>query len=340
MRIRWRNFELPNTVQMDEGTSSATYGRFAIEPFERGFGHTIGNGLRRVLLSSIEGSAITAVRIQGANHEFDSLDGVYEDVTDLILNLKQLRIQYDGSEPITCKISRSAEGPVTGADVQCPSPAVVVNQDLHICSLTMERELEIEFDVARGRGYIPAEENHDEEQALGTIPVDAIYSPVQRVRYAIEATRVGKLTNYDRLVLEIWTDGTVAPQMALTEAAKIYRKHLNPFVLDRTFADERPVIETPDASEYNQRNRESSELQALLDTPIADLELSVRARNCLDGADMNTLRDIVSLSENEMMNLKNLGKTSLTEIKAKLAEHGLSLGMMAGSAEIMGSPEA
>ena len=179
--------------------------------------------------------------------------------------------------------------------------------------------------MARGRAT--SRPRTSATQELGTIPVDSSYSPVQRVRYSIEATRVGKFTNYDRLILEVWTDGTVTPQLALTEAAKIYRKHLNPFVLDRTFADERPVIETPDASEYNQRNRESSELQALLDTPIADLELSVRARNCLDGANLQTLRDLVTMSENDVINLKNLGKTSLTEIKSKLAERGLSLGM-------------
>ena len=326
MRIRWRNFELPNTVQLDEGTSSATYGRFAIEPFERGFGHTIGNGLRRVLLSSIEGSAITAVRIQGANHEFDSLDGVYEDVTDLILNLKQLRIQYDGSEPITCRISRSSEGPVTGADVQCPSPAVVVNQDLHICSLTMERELEIEFDVARGRGYIPAEENHDEEQALGTIPVDAIYSPVQRVRYAIENTRVGKSTDYDHLVLEIWTDSTVSPEMGLVEASKIYRKHLNPFVQYFEMKEELAVeggVLAPEGDEGARRR----EMVDLLNKSIDMLELSVRSKNCLDSENVALMRDLVVMSEPELLKVCNLGKTSLKEVKSKLAALGLSLGM-------------
>lgn len=327
MRIRWRNFELPSKVQPDPDTLTAEYGRFHIEPFERGFGHTIGNGLRRVLLSSIQGAAVTAVRIDGASHEFDSLEGVYEDVADIILNLKRLRIQHDGSQPIVCTISRDTEGPVTGADVECPGGAEVVNEDLHICTLTMDRELDIELDVATGRGYVPSEENRYEEQELGTIPVDSVYSPVQRVRYSIEATRVGKFTNYDRLVLEVWTDGTVSPEMALTEAAKIYRKHLNPFVLYSSSQDAEPVVETPVSSEFNQANRESNELKELLDLPISELELSVRARNCLDGADLRTLRDLVSLSENEVMNLKNLGKTSLTEIKTKLAERGLSLGM-------------
>ena len=327
MRIRWRNFELPSKVQPDSDTLTAQYGRFIIEPFERGFGHTIGNGLRRVLLSSIEGAAVTAVRIEGAAHEFDSLEGVYEDVADIILNLKRLRVESDSVLPITCRIEKSGEGTVTGADVQCPGDAEVVNPELHICTLTMERDLTVELEVRKGRGYVPADENRDEAQALGTIPVDSIYSPVQRVRYSIEATRVGKLTNYDRLILEIWTDGTVTPVMALVEAAKIYRKHLNPFVL---FGDTRPmspVLESPVTSEYNQANRETSEISETLDLPLSELELSVRARNCLDGADLRTLRDLISLSENEVITLKNLGKTSLTEIKAKLAERGLSLGM-------------
>jgi DNA-directed RNA polymerase subunit alpha len=327
MRIRWRNFELPSKVHPDKDSLTSEYGRFVIEPFEQGFGHTIGNGLRRVLLSSIEGTAVTAVRIDGASHEFDSLEGIQEDVTDIILNLKRLRVQYEGNASITCKIETSKKGPITGADVQCPGDAEVVNPDLHILSLTGNRELRLELEVRRGRGYVPAEENSSELHQLGTIPVDSIYSPVHRVRYMVEATRVGKFTNYDRLVLEIWTDGTVSPEMALVESAKIYRKHLNPFVLYEHSRDEHPIAEDPSTSTYNEQNLETSKLASILSRPIADLELSVRARNCLDGANVLTLRDLVTLSENEVMNLKNLGKTSLTEIKAKLSEHGLSLGM-------------
>lgn len=327
MRIRWRNFELPSKVVPDPETLSTEYGRFVIEPFERGFGQTIGNGLRRVLLSSIEGTAITSVRIDGAVHEFDSLEGVYEDVTDIILNLKRLRIQHDGTQPIRCRIHKEGKGALTGADVHCEGDARVVNRDLHIATLTLDRELSIELAVRKGRGYVPAEENQEPSLELGAIPVDSIYSPVHRVRYSVEATRVGKLTNYDRLVLEVWTDGTVTPQLALVEAAKIYRKHLNPFVLFDSSRDEFPVAEEPATSEFNEANRESSELNQTLDAPISDLELSVRARNCLDSANLRTLRDLVTLSELEVMNLKNLGKTSLTEIKNKLSERGLSLGM-------------
>jgi len=327
MRIRWRNFELPSRVQPDAESLTPTYGRFIIEPFERGFGHTIGNGLRRVLLSSIEGTAVATVKIEGANHEFDSLEGIYEDVTDIILNLKRLRVQFEGQNEINCRIRKQGKGAVSGADVQCDGDAIVANRDLHIATLTKDRALNIDLVLRKGRGYVPAEDNHSEYQALGTIPVDSIFSPVHRVRYSIEATRVGKLTNYDRLVLEIWTDGTVTPELALVEAAKIYRKHLNPFVLYGASRDEHPVAEDPTTSEYNQRNRRASELAEILAQPIADLELSVRARNCLDSANLKTLSDLVRLSETEVMNLKNLGKTSLTEIKGKLAERGLSLGM-------------
>ncbi|MDF1837469.1 MAG: DNA-directed RNA polymerase subunit alpha [Planctomycetota bacterium] len=327
MRIRWRNFELPSKVQPDTGTLTESYGRFVIEPFERGFGHTIGTGLRRVLLSSISGSAVTSVRISGANHEFDSLEGVYEDIADLILNLKQLRVQYDGDEPIVCKIRRTDEGDVTGADVECPGNARVANPGLHLCTLTMDRDLEIDLEVQTGRGYVSSDENHSDIQELGTIPVDSVFSPVHRVRFAIEATRVGKFTNYDRLVLEIWTDGTLSPELALTESAKIYRKHLNPFVLYDSNFERDPLAENPQLSEYNSSNQKQSELQALLSLPVSELELSVRARNCLDGANLRTLLDVVSLSESEVMHLKNLGKTSLSEIKAKLADRGLSFGM-------------
>ena len=196
MRIRWRNFELPNNVQPDADTLTGEHGRFVIEPFERGFGHTIGKGLRRVLLSSIEGAAVTAVRIDGAQHEYDSLEGVYEDVAEIILNIKRLRVNFEGDGPIVCRINKSEEGPVTGADVEIGGDGTVANPDLHLCTLTMDRDLVIELDVSKGRGYVPSEENHKDEDGLGTIPVDAIYSPVQRVRYSIEATRVGKVTNY------------------------------------------------------------------------------------------------------------------------------------------------
>jgi len=327
MRIRWRNFELPNNVQPDADTLTGEHGRFVIEPFERGFGHTIGNGLRRVLLSSIEGAAVTAVRIDGASHEYDSLEGVYEDVAEIILNIKRLRVNFEGDGPIICRINRTEEGPVTGADVIVEGDGEVANPDLHLCMLTMDRDFVVELDICKGRGYVPSDDNPQEEHGLGTIPVDAIYSPVQRVRYSIEATRVGKFTNYERLVLEIWTDGTVSPEMALTEGAKIYRKHLNPFVIESASSDDDPLLESPAESGFNEVNRETDELSGILAAPLSDLELSVRARNCLDSANMHTMRDLVSMSEADVMTLKNLGKTSLQEIRTKLADRGLRLGM-------------
>ncbi|MBM3987971.1 MAG: DNA-directed RNA polymerase subunit alpha [Planctomycetes bacterium] len=331
MRIRWRNFELPSKVVPDKATMTKEYGRFVVEPFEQGFGHTIGNGLRRVLLSSIEGTAVTAVRIEGVAHEFDSLTGVLEDVTDIILNIKRLRIRHDGNDPITCRIQKKGKGPVTGADVQCPGDAKVVSTDLHLLTLTGDREFKMELDIRKGRGYVQAEENMVDKNQLGTIPVDSIYSPVHRVRYSVEATRVGKFTNYDRLVIEVWTDGSVAPDMALTEAAKIYRKHLNPFVLFESSRDESPLAEEPSASPYAERSRETGKSSAVLTASVAELELSVRAKNCLDGANITTIGQLVSMSETDVMNLKNLGKTSLTEIKSKLVERGLSLGMNTGN---------
>ncbi len=327
MRIRWRNFELPSKVHPDKDTLTREYGKFIIEPFEQGFGHTIGNGLRRVLLSSIEGAAVTAVRITGASHEFDSLEGIYEDVTDIILNIKRLRIHYEGQDPITCRILKKGKGPVTGADVQCPGDTHVVNKDALIATLTADKTFEMELEVRRGRGYVPSEENFNERYQLGTIPVDSIYSPVHRVRYSVEATRVGKFTNFDRLVLEVWTDGTVTPELALVEAAKIYRRHLNPFVLYDQNRDQAPMAEDPTTSQFNEKIRETSRVSETLSRPISDLELSVRARNCLDSANLTTLKELVTMSEAEVMNLKNLGKTSLAEIKTKLAEKGLSLGM-------------
>jgi len=230
MRIRWRNLELPTKVVADSATRTDTYAKFTAEPFERGYGVTVGNGLRRVLLSSIEGTAVTSVKIQGVKHEFSSIDGVKEDVTDIILALKELRMQFHTDDPKVLRIEKQGEGPVTGADIQTSSDCDVVNTDLVICNLTTDRIFEAEIEVRRGRGYVTAEENSREEQEIGVIPVDAIFSPIQRVRYRTENTRVGKLTNYDRLILELWTDGTITPEMALVEASKIYRKHLNPFI--------------------------------------------------------------------------------------------------------------
>lgn len=332
MRIRWRNFELPSQVKIDQETASDTYARFTVEPFERGFGTTIGNGLRRVLLSSIEGTAVTSVRIEGVVHEFSTIPGVLEDVTYIILNIKKLRVRMHTDAPCTLRIDVTRKGEVTAADIEADHNVEVVNPDLKICTLTDNVRFYCEIQVKKGRGYVPAEENVSEDMEMGTIPVDSIFSPVHRVRYAIENTRVGKFTNYDRLVLEIWTDGTVTPENALVEASKIYRKHLNPFVqyfeLKEDLAVEGGAL-APEGDEAAKKR----EMDELLSKSVDMLDLSVRAKNCLDSENITTLRDLVSLTESDLLKVRNFGRTSLKEVKSKLAALGLSLGMQVDSHE-------
>lgn len=325
MRIRWRNFELPSRVQLEEETATDSYGRFQVEPFERGFGATIGNGLRRVLLSSIEGTAVTSVKIEGVVHEFSTIPGVYEDVTQIILNIKKLRVRMHTDAPCTLRIDVSEKGEVTAANIETDHNVEVVNTDLKICTLTDDVRLYCEIQVRKGRGYVTAEDNVSEDQEIGTIPVDSIFSPVYRVRYAIQNTRVGKFTNYDRLVLEIWTDGTVEPEMALVEASKIYRKHLNPFVqyfeMKEDLAVEGGVL-APEGDEHAKRR----EMDELLSKSVDMLDLSVRSKNCLDSENIQNIGDLVRFTESELLKVRNFGKTSLKEVKNKLAALGLSLG--------------
>jgi DNA-directed RNA polymerase subunit alpha len=323
MRIRWRNFDLPSRVVLDKDTATSSYGRFVVEPFERGFGTTIGNGLRRVLLSSIEGTAVTSVKVDGVLHEFSTIDGVYEDVTHIILNIKKLRVKLLSDGPVTLNIDVKRKGEVTAADIQGDHNVEIVTKDLHICRLTDSVRFACQLKVEKGRGYRIAEENITEDQELGIIPVDSVFSPIYRVKYGIEATRVGKFTNYDRLVLEIWTDGTVEPEMALVEASKIYRKHLNPFV--QYFEMQEDVAVQEEAQQTAVPG--GTDMDATLDKSIEELELSVRAKNCLDSENITTIRQLVALSEPELLKVRNFGKTSLKEVKSKLANLGLSLGM-------------
>ncbi len=326
MRIRWRNFELPSLVQMDQDVSNDTYGRFTVEPFERGFGQTIGNGLRRVLLSSIEGTAVTWVKIEGVVHEFSSIQGVYEDVTRIILNLKKLRVRMHNDAASTLRIDVSRKGDVTAADIETDHSVEVVNPDLKICTLTEEVRFYCEMQVRKGRGYVTADDNVTEDMEVGTIPVDSIFSPVYRVKYAIENTRVGKFTNFDRLVLDIWTDGTVSPEIALVEASKIYRKHLNPFVQYFELKEDL-AIEGGGLAPEGDETAKRAELDELLSKSVDILDLSVRAKNCLDSENLQTLRDLVQLTESDILKVRNFGKTSLKEVKTKLAALGLSLGL-------------
>ena len=326
MRIRWRNFELPSQVSLDPATASPTFGRFTVEPFERGFGTTIGNGLRRVLLSSIEGAAVYSVKIDGVVHEFSTIPGVLEDVTLIILNIKKLRVKMHTDAPVTLRIDAQRTGVVTAADIQVDHNVEVMNPDLHICTITETARFYCEIQARRGRGYVTADENATEDMEVGTIPVDSIFSPVYRVKYGIESTRVGKFTNYDRLVLEVWTDGTVSPEMALVEASKIYRKHLNPFVqyfeMKQDMVADSTVL-VPEGDETGKRR----ELADLLSKSVDMLDLSVRAKNCLDSEAILTIRELVIMNEADLLKVRNFGKTSLKEVKSKLLALGLSLGM-------------
>jgi DNA-directed RNA polymerase subunit alpha len=339
MRIRWRNLELPTRVVADSATRTDTYARFTAEPFERGYGVTVGNGLRRVLLSSIEGTAVTSVKIQGVKHEFSPLDGVKEDVTDIILAFKRLRVRFHTDDPKVLRLEKKGPGPVTAADLQVGSDGEVVNKDLVLCHLTTDRAIEIEVEVRRGRGYVTAEENAREEQEIGVIPVDSVFSPVLRVRYRTENTRVGKMTNYDRLILEIWTDGTITPEAALVEASKVYRKHLNPFIqLFDTGKDlgaelsagepaARPAPVAVSQTSTAAPSGDVAEVRRTLELPISHMDLSVRASNSLEAEGIQTIGDLVSRTEDELMMIKNFGRTSYKEIQKQLEKLNLRLGM-------------
>ncbi len=322
-RVRWRGMELPGRVFVDTKMSTKTFGRFVIEPFERGFGNTIGNSLRRVLLSSIEGAAVSSVRIEGAEHEFTSLNGVMEDVTDIILNVKELIVESTSDEPKTMSLAATGPGEVTADLIEADAAITIHNKELVLATLTDEVDFEMHFTVTKGRGYIPSGEQFEEndEQEIGLIAVDAIYSPVRRVRYRVEDTRVGQKTNYDKLTLEIWTNGTVTPEMALVEAAKILRKHLNPFVQFNALGDERVSPEASAAAGVDE------ELLRKLRMPITDLDLSVRASNCLESAKIRTVADLINMADADLLKLRSFGKTSLREVKKKLEEIGLELGM-------------
>lgn len=324
MRVRWRGLELPARVIEDRAFSTPNYGRFVVEPFERGFGTTIGNSIRRVLLSSLEGAAVTKIKITGAEHEFTTIPGVYEDVTDIVLNIKNLVVKLDSDEPKTMRLAATGPGEVTADLIEADTAITIVNRDLVICTLTEEVDFEMELTVEKGRGYVPGSEHikdQGEEIEIGIIPVDSIYSPVQRVRFKTEETRVGQRTDYDRLTLEIWTDGTTEPEMALVEAAKILRKHLNPFVQYFDAGEERVSEEAAAAASVD------DELIRKLMMPISDLDLSVRASNCLESARIATVAELVQKAESDLLKVRSFGKTSLREVKRKLVDLGLSLGM-------------
>jgi len=328
MRIRWRGLELPCGVIPDSATLTSLYGKFVTEPFERGFGATVGNSLRRILLSSLEGAAVTKVRLQGVQHEFTTIPGVVEDVTDICLNLKSLVVKNFSASVKTLRIEKNTRGVVTGADVICDDQIEVVNRDLVIATMTDDVPLNLEMTVENGRGYVPAAEHYLNDPEIGVIPLDALFSPVTRVRHDIEDTRVGQRTNYDKLILEIWTNGTVSPSMAMVEAAKILRKHLNCFITYREPGPEsapegglRGMLEATGYSPVDM------ELEEKLNKSLAELNLSVRATNCLESVGINTVKDLVQQSEDQLLQVRNFGETTLDEVRERLQKIDLQLGL-------------
>lgn len=325
MRIRWRGLELPHRVVPVEETLTETYGKFVVEPFERGFGTTVGNALRRILLSSLEGAAVTGIKIKGAAHEFTSLEGVMEDVTDITLNVKNMVVSLDSEEKKLMRLQAEGPGEVTCDLIEADTSVTIHNPTSVLATLTKQVDFDMEFVVEKGRGYVPASEQYnkaaDEDQEVGLIPVDAIFSPVTRVRYKVEDTRVGQKTNYDKLTLEVWTNGTISPEMALVEAAKILRKHLNPFVQHFELGDEIASESAAAAAKVDE------DLIRRLEMPVTELDLSVRAANCLESARIVLVSDLVSMPESDLLKVRSFGRTSLREVKRKLVDLGLELGM-------------
>ena len=341
MQIRWRGLELPSRVVRDEENSTSSYGRFIIEPFEQGFGTTIGNALRRILLSSLEGAAVSTVKIAGVAHEFSSIDGVLEDVTDIILNVKGIVLSLEGDEPKTMSVQRDSAGPVKVSDIVADPAITLANGEHALATLTADVPFQMAMAVRPGRGYVMAPDNRAPDQELGMIPVDSIFSPVVRVRYKTEDMRVGQRTNYDRLILEIWTKGTVVPEDALIEAATILRKHLNPII---TYDELGVDTATPTRPRSMLSPERDAATEELLNKPVSVLGLSVRASNCLEAASIKTVRELVEKDEASLLRLRSFGKTSLHEVQRKLAEVGLELGCLPGaaapeSAATLGAPD-
>jgi DNA-directed RNA polymerase subunit alpha len=321
MHIRWRGLELPSMVECDTKTLSATYGKFIAEPFERGFGNTIGNSLRRILLSSLEGSAVTQIKIRGAQHEFTTIKGVTEDVTDIVLIVKALVVKNHSDSTRVITVERNTAGEIKASDIETDADVEIINRDHVLCNLNGDASFMMEMVVENGRGYVASTEHSQGDHEIGIIPVDAVYSPVVRVRYEVEETRVGQKTNYDKLTLEIWTNGSISPELALVEAAKINRKHLNPFV---QYAELGPRIH---AQPRIGAGGIDAALDAKLNMSLAELKLSVRASNCLESENITSVRDLVQKTEDQLLDLRNFGDTTLTEVKERLAELNLRLGM-------------
>jgi DNA-directed RNA polymerase subunit alpha len=312
--------KMPDGVVQEESSKSATFGRFTIQPLERGFGVTLGNSLRRVLLSSLPGAAITAVKIEGVLHEFSTIPGVQEDVTEIILNLKKVRMRLLDKKATGCQVTVTGEGDFKAADIQKACPEVeILNPDLHIAHLNKDTQLNLELRFGIGKGYVPAQEQKTPDMTIGTIPIDSIYTPIVNVRYDVENVRIGERNDYEKLTLEITTDGSITPEEALSTSGKILRDHIQMFINFET--------EPEEVKEETERDEESERLRKILSTSVDDLELSVRSHNCLKTANIKTLGDLVRRDENEMLRFRNFGRKSLAELKEIVENYGLHFGM-------------
>lgn len=309
---------MPKKLECDEKSYSPHYGKFVAEPFERGFGTTIGNSLRRILISSIEGAAVTSIKVDGVLHEFSTIPSVVEDVPQIILNIKQLVIRSHSRSPKIVRLKASKKGNVTGKDITTDDAVEIINPDLHIATLTKNANLSIDLEIGRGRGYVPAERNKKEGQPIGVIPVDSVFAPVRRVNFHVEDTRVGQITDYDKLILEMWTNGSTEPKEALLYASHILQRHLDVF-------SKLGQVEVEEDEETE--SKEDKELLDKLKLPVSELELSVRSCNCLREARIKTIGEMVGKTEQDMLQYRNFGKKSLTEIKEMLKDMGLSFGM-------------
>lgn len=323
MSVQLGKFELPKRLLTDNETKTEKYTKFIIEPFERGYGNTLGNSMRRVLLSSLEGAAITAVKIEGAMHEFTTVKGVVEDVAHIILNLKQVIIKSHTREPKKAEIRVNKAGVITAADIVVDNTMEIINTDLVICTLDEDIDLSMEFFIETGRGFRPADNNKKDSYPIGTIAIDSLFSPVTKVNYDVEETRVGQVINYDRLILEVTTDGRFSPEEAVKQSAGILQNHLDVFVKyeDNYVEFEQKGEETSDEDD------EKGSLKKLLNMPITEIELSVRAANCINSAEIKTISELVRRTESELLKYRNFGKKSLNEIKAIIETMGLYLGM-------------
>ncbi|MCA9400617.1 MAG: DNA-directed RNA polymerase subunit alpha [Candidatus Omnitrophica bacterium] len=325
MGVKWRDFQMPKRLDCDESTYTETYGKFIAEPFEQGYGITLGNSLRRILISSIEGSAVTAIKIDGVQHEYSTIPGVLESVTEIVLNIKQLVLRLHSKVPKSIYIRADKQGVVRAADIIADESVEVLNPDLHIATLTRDTHFHIELEISRGRGYVPAELNK-KDGSLGMIPVDSIFTPIKRVNFYVENTRVGQKTDYDRLIVEIWTNGGVNPKEAILYGANILQRHLDVFVSYGQLPEEE--------EEEEEISAEEQALYEKLRLPISELELSVRSANCLKDANIKTIAELVKKTESELLTFRNFGKKSLTEINEILKVMNLQLGMKVDSKKL------